>query len=95
VTKVYFHHHNGIDMVIDPDGSDLSLAESAVRALKEARSMMAHEILKGRVDLNQRIDVEDGDGTVLLTLYFHEAVTILGLSTAASSRDIPSIAKAL
>jgi hypothetical protein len=78
VTKVYFHHHNGVDVVLDSEGSELSLPEASLRALKEARSMMAHEVLEGRMDLNQRIDVESADGTVLHTLSFGEAVVITG-----------------
>lgn len=75
--RLYFHLHDGVDRLLDEEGSELTLAEAEVRALTEARSLIAHEALQGRIDLNQRLDVEDSEGAVLHTLCFRDAVEIL------------------
>jgi hypothetical protein len=66
------------DAVIrDDEGIELADAEAARRAaLAGARAMMCDQLVKGRLSLNHRIEVEDEKGMAVLTLLFREAVEI-------------------
>jgi len=79
MAKVYFHYHDGVDRIIDLEGADLTIDESRVRALGEVRALIAHDALAGRIDLRQRIDIEDAEGIVLDSIAFVDAVEILGI----------------
>ena len=52
---LYFHLHDGVDRLLDEDGSDISLADAPARALKEARAIIADEALNGRIDLTSEV----------------------------------------
>ncbi len=78
MTKLYFHLHDGIDRILDPEGAELTLDEAAARVLIEARALIADDVRAGRINLRQRIDVEDAEGRVLRTLAFADAVEIIG-----------------
>lgn len=74
----FFHLRDGEDILLDPDGRDLPDLEAvAGQALKEARSILSHEVLSGTVHLDQRIDVEDGKGRLVHALEFSQAVQIV------------------
>lgn len=75
--RLYFHLHDGVDVMLDEDGCDLPQDKIASRALVEARAIIADEALQGRIDLRPRIDVEDGDGRVLHRLSFVNAVEVI------------------
>ncbi len=77
--KVYFHFHDGVDRTLDLEGAELTLEQSRARALAEARALIADDALSGRIDLRQRIDIEDAEGIVLDTISFEDAVEIVGL----------------
>jgi hypothetical protein len=79
MARVFFHYHDGVDRILDLEGADLTLEESRTRALGEVRALIAHDALVGRIDLRQRIDVEDVEGIVLDSIAFIDAVEILGL----------------
>jgi hypothetical protein len=77
MSRFYFHLRNGADVLLDPEGADLTGIEAIVtRALKEARAILSHEILEGRMGLHQRIDVEDERGMILHSISFGDAVEI-------------------
>jgi len=75
--RLYFHFHDGIDMMLDEGGNDIPVEQIVARALVEARAIIADEVLRGRIDLRPRIDVQDGDGTVVHRLCFVDAVKII------------------
>jgi hypothetical protein len=59
----------------DDDGLELRDAEQARReAVAGARSIMAADLLKGFVPMNQRIEVKDRSGALVLALPFADAV---------------------
>ena len=100
MTRVYFHYHDGTERILDPEGAELSLDESRVRAVGEVRALIAHEALAGRIDFRQRIDIEDTEGIVLDTIDFADAVEIVNLpvprpiekgADAKGSRDSPRL----
>ena len=75
----YFHLRNGEDILLDEDGRELlSMREIEVAALQEARAIISHDALQGRIDLAYHIDVQDGSGEMLHSLRFGDAVEIAG-----------------
>ena len=76
---LFFHFHDGVERLADPEGAELTPPEAHARALKEARALIAHDLLSGTVDLGHRIEVEEADGTLFQTLRFRDAIEIRGL----------------
>ena len=77
---LFFHFHDGVERLNDPEGAELTPPQARARALKEARALIAHDVLNGIVDLGHRIEVEEADGTLFQTLRFRDAVEIRGLN---------------
>lgn len=72
-------HHCGM-LARDEEGLELLDLEAARReAVAGARSIMADELMNGRVCLGCRIEIEDSNGRLLATVPFREAVTLTGL----------------
>ena len=73
--RYHFHLHDASGVTPDMQGSELAdLAQARQRAIREARAMICDDVRHGCIDLNGRIEVADGDGEVVLTLPFSEAV---------------------
>jgi hypothetical protein len=78
MTQYYFHLHNGHDILLDAEGMELDdLDAVTVQALREARSLISHDALDGRINLKQHIEVEAPVGTVVHRLEFIDAVEIV------------------
>ena len=77
VPRYYFHLYNDID-ALDQEGHEFPDIETAwTYAQKQARAMIAATVTEtGRIVLGHRIDVADGDGAVLRSVTFGDAVTI-------------------
>src|SRR5665213_1451915 len=59
----HFHVRGGVDRSLTPDGRQLVDLDAAKReALRNAREIMAHDVLMGNMDLNLHIVVLDGGG---------------------------------
>lgn len=77
----YFHLTDGKHTLIDPDGREVADSNQiSAFALQEARAMICHDALAGRIILNQYIEVRDEDGKLVHQLAFRDAVTISGWS---------------
>lgn len=78
VPRFYFHLYNDLD-VVDREGEDLSdLADARQFAVNQARGMAGENIKQhGRIDLKHRIDIEDESNSVLESVSFGDAITIL------------------
>jgi uncharacterized heparinase superfamily protein len=77
MTLYRFNLYNGIGFVPDEEGRELPDVEAARgEALKAARGIIADEVLQGRIDLNGRIEVLDGEGPPVLTVPFADAVVV-------------------
>lgn len=76
--RYYFHLRDGEDVLLDPKGMELpdSLAIEA-QALYEARSILSHDVMNGRIKLSQRIDVENEDGNIVHSIPFVDAVEVI------------------
>ncbi len=76
--RYFFHLRDDVERLLDPQGKEIaSPGGVAEAALREARAILSHEVLSGTVNLDQRIEVEDGAGNLVHTLQFEEAVTIV------------------
>lgn len=73
----YFHIRRSEDEIRDTEGIDLPDLEAARReAILSARSILSQEVLQGDLPLHERIDIEDADGRLLLSVSFLETVNI-------------------
>ena len=72
-----FNIDNGIGFVADEEGRELpDLAVARAEGMKGIRSILAEDVLNGRLDLKGRLDVVGQDGNILLTISFAEAVEV-------------------
>ena len=77
----YFSHlRDSTDEVLDPEGVELPINALSDAALAAARDCMAGDVLSGKLDLRYRIDVQDSDGDLVLTMPFSDAVEIISPS---------------
>jgi hypothetical protein len=76
VTSLTFHLCHGPDLVKDWDGADLPVEAAARLALNLARLQISQDALRGQINLNYRIDVEDELGRIVHSLPFTKAVQI-------------------
>jgi hypothetical protein len=73
----FFHLKDGIDTLIDEEGVPLADPETArASALAQARGIISHDALAGRINLAQHLDVLDEDGRLVCSLKFADAVAI-------------------
>ena len=74
----YFHLRDGQDILLDPDGRELANLDQAMTvALREARELIAHDARDGHIRLDLRLDLENGDGRIVHSLAFADAVRIV------------------
>jgi hypothetical protein len=68
------------DTLPDLEGIEMPNLEAArVCAMRHAYSIMADDTSKGQLNLNYCIEIADGGGKVLDTVYFRDLVEIAGL----------------
>lgn len=73
----FFHLCDGRDSLIDPEGQEVADASLiAGAALKEARAMISHDALGGKIKLEQSIEVRDDSGKLIHQLAFRDAVRL-------------------
>jgi hypothetical protein len=76
VARYFFHLCDACDALRDPDGRQISRpADIAAIALKEARWCISQDVLEGRIDLGQWIEVHDAAGKIVHRLAFGDAVS--------------------
>ena len=75
--RYFLHLYNHVE-ARDEDGVELpNIGAARMVALHNARFTVAETIkTEGRFAGDHRIDIEDGEGNVLDTIYFRDAVTI-------------------
>ena len=72
----YFHLFDDI-ACLDEEGQELPSAEEAVATARaNAREMACAEVLRGRLNLNHRIEVADELGKVISIVTFRDAVEV-------------------
>ena len=77
--RYFFHLRETDEHVIDEEGQELPHLEAvATAALKNARSVIAHEALAGKLPLRAVIEVKDEAGRNVLVFPFRDAVILDG-----------------
>ena len=72
-----FNIHNSFGFIADEEGRELpDLAAARAEGLKGVRSLLAEDVLAGRLDLNGKLDIADEAGEILFTIGFADAVEI-------------------
>jgi hypothetical protein len=74
----FFHFRDGVDLLLDPEGRTLDSDQVVPETLLQARALIAADVLAGRVDLDDRIDVQNSGGIVVHSLAFADAVEFAG-----------------
>ena len=75
----YFFHIIDDTITRDEEGLSLPDLEAArLAAERGARSLMAEEVMNGRLSLDHRIEVADEQGALLFALRFGDLVEISG-----------------
>lgn len=75
--RFFFHLHNGEECP-DTEGVELADVEAARQeAIRSARSIMAGEVIEGRLPLRDVIEVADEAGATVTRLPFRDAVEIV------------------
>jgi hypothetical protein len=68
---------NQVGFVPDHDGVELpDLTSARAEAIRNIRSILAEEVLKGRLDLSGRIEIARSDGQIDEIVHFAEALTL-------------------
>lgn len=83
----FFDVHNCIGFLPDQEGRELPDLETArSEGLKGARSILAEDVMQGRLDLDGRLEIFGADRKLLVTIPFSEAVEVQrGLAVDAQS----------
>lgn len=77
----FLHLRDGSDELLDPDGVHMPADAVPGFALRAARDCMAGDVMNGRIELKYRIDVEDGDGRVVHSVAFADAIEVVPATT--------------
>ena len=78
MARYFLHLRDSVDELIDADGRDYADLEALKEAvLFTARDLMSGDIRNGIVDLRYRIDAEDATGSIVYTLPFKHAFSII------------------
>jgi hypothetical protein len=76
--RYHLNIRNGVGLIEDEDGRDLSDLESARReAVDGIRSLVSEEVKKGFIDLTGQIEIVDDDGNLLGIVRYDEAVALI------------------
>ena len=74
--RYYFHLYNH-DRIPDEEGVDLpDLAAARQEAVLSARELMAADVARGRLQLDQRIEVTDENSRIVLAVPFRDTIEI-------------------
>jgi hypothetical protein len=76
--RYFMHLIDSADILLDPDGIEMSAEAVPANALWAARDCMAGDVMNGRLDLQYRIEVQDKRGQVVHCLEFADALDIDG-----------------
>jgi hypothetical protein len=73
--RYFFHIIDGGDRLDDPEGVDLADLDTArAEAILTAREIMAEGIKRGDYPDGQIFEITNGDGQILLTIPFKQAI---------------------
>lgn len=75
--RYFLHVRDGTHELLDEEGVEYRNLGALHKGVLEAvRDLIAGEALQGAINLKQRLDAENGDGEIVYTLEFEDAVTV-------------------
>jgi hypothetical protein len=75
--RFFFHLYDRGHVFHDEDGKECGdVTEASTLALKSARSIVSADALDGSIDLSGRVEIADEQGTVVLTVFYRDAVSV-------------------
>lgn len=78
MTKYFMNLRDGTEELLDPEGKDFESLDALRKdVLATVRDLMSGDIVRGVLDLRFRIDAEDEAGTIVHTMPFRHAVSII------------------
>ncbi len=76
MARYYMHLRGGTDVALDPEGYEFAtLEELQTGLLRNARDIIAGDVMRGVLNLDLRIDAETASGELVRSLPFQEALT--------------------
>jgi hypothetical protein len=78
MSRYFLHLRDHVDELRDTDGLELADLEAVKRAvISAARDVMCGDLRNGILDLRYQIDAEDAAGTLVYSMPFQHAVSII------------------
>lgn len=88
MARFYFDVINGIGLVEDEEGQDLSdLPAARAVAIAGARSIIRDDVAAGFIDLAGRVEVRDARRRPLESIWFRDTVEVRGLDAGQRGAD--------
>lgn len=79
MARYFFHLCDPAETLRDPEGVDVADRDALpAYVLRQARSILSHEVLEGAINLEQWIEVADEGNGIVHRLHFADALTIRG-----------------
>ena len=76
--QYYFHLRDHTERLLDPEGRTIDDPKDIpLVALREVRGVISQDALTGKIDLSQRLEVEDENGKIVHSLAFEDAIKIV------------------
>ena len=76
--RFYMHLRDGTDELLDPDGVNYaSVDDLRTAVLAIVRNLIGADVVEGVIDLRFRLNAEDQEGTIIHSLPFANAFTII------------------
>ena len=78
VQRFYLHVHNHDGEAVDREGQDFADLDGARdAAIAGIRSLLCSELTEGRLDLRATIEIDDAQGSRVLSIPYAEALRII------------------
>jgi hypothetical protein len=78
VARYFMNLRDGTEELLDPEGIEYASMDALRKAvLVTVRDLMSGDVQRGIVDFRFRIDAEDANGTIVYTLPFRHAVSLI------------------
>ncbi|UZK66617.1 DUF6894 family protein [Sphingomonas sp. M1-B02] len=71
-----FHVLNDIDAPAEESEQHANLAVAHLKAIEYARDLASAAVRLGKLDLKHRIDIEDEEGKVLMSVTFGDSIEV-------------------
>jgi len=88
----YLHLRNGDQVIPDLEGVDLpDLATAKDEALHSARELMSFEVIRGELNLDQSIEIQESGGECVCRIGFADALSLRVGTQLIDKRQLGSV----